>query len=618
MNLFCFSLEGSTESIYEPACSQTFTEAVPKSQRSSSLLTPKPEWGSSHASLRSDEPRNETKLKQENKQLCLPNSTLENTTRDRLISHACCVSSANRRDSSCQRNAHNKDTQAFCHNSTVAGGRGKELKCDRTCTDHPAQKTESAADTAESTQTTRRLTKLQSLLQAEAGRGENTYNSTDALSNTNPVLTRVFNLGRTAKKLCENAPSPQKKRPKNHKASEEEESWRPCVPHHLPNMFECPQPWTPLYHTCHQARHELWGCSGALSLPQATQWDDFETLMQQLDSKGCSPAPQMVRSITDLHLCQNTLTRFGRSDAFRHQPLLMKLQDYGKSLQKQGESVDSSQLGLLGMPLLSIRENSEATAEDAPVAVNGKKPINEASKKVKGGRRQSSDSLESLYSLNSGQSSSSGVTSGSDLSSNSNSLRLEDDLFCGRARVHTDHVPSPYDTESLKLQVGDVIDIISKPPMGIWTGMLNGRVGNFKFIYVDMLTEESPEPHSHRARHKSTVQEVLRRLSLEKYASSLQLNGYQTVDDLISLEERHLAKLNMTDPEHRRRLLAAVDCLQQLLSESPSENEVSEETETPGKNHSYPGDSSCHTSSDGPHGSTGHAHLQPPPPAASA
>ncbi|XP_055370626.1 SAM domain-containing protein SAMSN-1b isoform X5 [Betta splendens] len=543
MNLFCFSLEGSTESIYEPACSQTFTEAVPKSQRSSSLLTPKPEWGSSHASLRSDEPRNETKLKQENKQLCLPNSTLENTTRDRLISHACCVSSANRRDSSCQRNAHNKaDTQAFCHNSTVAGGRGKELKCDRTCTDHPAQKTESAADTAESTQTTRRLTKLQSLLQAEAGRGENTYNSTDALSNTNPVLTRVFNLGRTAKKLCENAPSPQKKRPKNHKASEEEESWRPCVPHHLPNMFECPQPWTPLYHTCHQARHELWGCSGALSLPQATQWDDFETLMQQLDSKGCSPAPQM----------------------------------------------------------------------------NGKKPINEASKKVKGGRRQSSDSLESLYSLNSGQSSSSGVTSGSDLSSNSNSLRLEDDLFCGRARVHTDHVPSPYDTESLKLQVGDVIDIISKPPMGIWTGMLNGRVGNFKFIYVDMLTEESPEPHSHRARHKSTVQEVLRRLSLEKYASSLQLNGYQTVDDLISLEERHLAKLNMTDPEHRRRLLAAVDCLQQLLSESPSENEVSEETETPGKNHSYPGDSSCHTSSDGPHGSTGHAHLQPPPPAASA
>lgn len=59
-----------------------------------------------------------------------------------------------------------------------------------------------------------------------------------------------------------------------------------------------------------------------------------------------------------------------------------------------------------------------------------------------------------------------------------------------------------------------MIDIISKPPMGIWTGKLNGKVGNFKFIYVDMLTEESPE-HSHRVRHKSTVQEVLKRLSME-------------------------------------------------------------------------------------------------------
>lgn len=51
-----------------------------------------------------------------------------------------------------------------------------------------------------------------------------------------------------------------------------------------------------------------------------------------------------------------------------------------------------------------------------------------------------------------------GVTSGSDYSSNRNSLKLEDELlctrqFCGRARVHTEYVPSPYDTESLKLKV---------------------------------------------------------------------------------------------------------------------------------------------------------------------
>lgn len=62
-----------------------------------------------------------------------------------------------------------------------------------------------------------------------------------------------------------------------------------------------------------------------------------------------------------------------------------------------------------------------------------------------------------------------------------------------------------------------MIDIISKSPMGTWTGMLNGRIGNFKFIYVDVLTEESPETHGHRVRHKSTVQELLKHLSLEVF-----------------------------------------------------------------------------------------------------
>lgn len=52
-----------------------------------------------------------------------------------------------------------------------------------------------------------------------------------------------------------------------------------------------------------------------------------------------------------------------------------------------------------------------------------------------------------------------GVTSTSDYFSNRDSLRLDDDMFakqyCGRARVHTDFVPSPYDTESLSLKVNE-------------------------------------------------------------------------------------------------------------------------------------------------------------------
>lgn len=51
-----------------------------------------------------------------------------------------------------------------------------------------------------------------------------------------------------------------------------------------------------------------------------------------------------------------------------------------------------------------------------------------------------------------------GVTSESNGSGQRDSLRLEEDgsyhgQFCGRARVHTDFVPSPYDTDSLKLKV---------------------------------------------------------------------------------------------------------------------------------------------------------------------
>jgi hypothetical protein len=69
--------------------------------------------------------------------------------------------------------------------------------------------------------------------------------------------------------------------------------------------------------------------------------------------------------------------------------------------------------------------------------------------------------------------------------------------------------------------VGDVIEIISKPPMGIWTGMLNNKVGNFKFIYVDLIVEKVPEPPQKMTHRKSrrprpkTLQELLERLNLE-------------------------------------------------------------------------------------------------------
>ncbi|KAL7848312.1 hypothetical protein AOLI_G00230300 [Acnodon oligacanthus] len=248
--------------------------------------------------------------------------------------------------------------------------------------------------------------------------------------------------------------------------------------------------------------------------------------------------------------------------------------------------------------------------------------------------KMSSNSVESLYSLHSGQSTSSGITSGSDGSSNRDSLRLEEELpytgqFCGRAKVHTDFVPSPYDTESLKLKVGDLIDIISKPPMGIWTGMLNGKVGNFKFIYVDVLPEEPVPMQRMRTNRKSrrprpkTLQELLERLNLEDLASSLLLNGYQTVEDLKDLKEQHLIELNVTDPEHRQRLLAATECLQDAEFNSQKDGEGEPEPMSPTdpvkvELNDCPRDSGCYIASDCSDNSKEDAEnhlpsLEPPP-----
>ncbi|TNN62502.1 SAM and SH3 domain-containing protein 3 [Liparis tanakae] len=478
--------------------------------------------------------------------------------------------------------------------------RVKEMNSHRTQADPPAQDGETAADKEESIHTTGRLKRLQNLVQAKkahqsgAGRGKRTSENDDHLadvsSNNNSVLSCI-GLGMSAEnKPSTTTTSPQRQRQLTSGVYEDSEEeglgyqWNP---------FECPQPWTPFYHTCRQPHHELPVCSGTLSLPRTTEWDRFESLIQELDRKHSDlSSPEMIRSITVRPLPQNTLSQEQKGDSTA--PRLQR---------REAETLSRSD-----------RKHAEASPEKEPSAITTGNTQKNETERGKAGRRpfsneqgRSSNSLESLFSLNSGQSTSSGVTSGSGCSSNRDSLRLEDELLCtrrlgGRAKVHTDFMPSPYDTESLKLQVGDVIDIIAKPSMGIWTGTLNGRTGNFKFIYVDVLTEESPHTHmetqSRRVRQKSTVHEVLKRLSME-------LNGYQTVADLKRLREHHLTELNVTDPEQRLRLLSAVRSLQQLRSDSQLENKANQGAETPGENmkadkNNCPRDSGCHMPSVSP------------------
>lgn len=56
--------------------------------------------------------------------------------------------------------------------------------------------------------------------------------------------------------------------------------------------------------------------------------------------------------------------------------------------------------------------------------------------------------------------------------------------------MYIDFIFSFYDIDLFKFKKGDIIDIISKLFMGIWMGLLNNKVGIFKFIYVDVFSED--------------------------------------------------------------------------------------------------------------------------------
>ncbi|XP_021076742.1 SAM and SH3 domain-containing protein 1 isoform X3 [Mus pahari] len=226
-------------------------------------------------------------------------------------------------------------------------------------------------------------------------------------------------------------------------------------------------------------------------------------------------------------------------------------------------------------------------------------------------------SVESLRSSLSGQSSMSGQTVSTTDSSTSNreSVKSEDGddeeppyrgPFCGRARVHTDFTPSPYDTDSLKLKKGDIIDIISKPPMGTWMGLLNNKVGTFKFIYVDVLNEEEEKPKRPTRRRRKgrpsqpkSVEDLLDRINLKEHMPTFLFNGYEDLDTFKLLEEEDLDELNIRDPEHRAVLLTAVELLQEY--DSNSDQSGSQEkllVDSQGLSGRSPRDSGCYESSE--------------------
>ncbi|XP_043856383.1 SAM and SH3 domain-containing protein 1 isoform X2 [Dromiciops gliroides] len=315
-----------------------------------------------------------------------------------------------------------------------------------------------------------------------------------------------------------------------------------------------------------------------------------------------------------LHIGNNHSDPMGKEGDFVYKDVIKSPTASRISLGKKVKSVKETMRKRMSKKYSTSVSEQDSNPDGIPGSPQSPQPDKESLDKPK---LKAGGSVESLRSSLSGQSSMSGQTVSTTDSSTSNreSVKSEDGddeeppyrgPFCGRARVHTDFTPSPYDTDSLKLKKGDIIDIISKPPMGTWMGLLNNKVGTFKFIYVDVLNEEEEKPKRPTRRRRKgrppqpkSVEDLLDRINLKEHMPTFLFNGYEDLDTFKLLEEEDLDELNIRDPEHRAVLLTAVELLQEY--DSNSDQSGSQEKlliESQGLSGCSPRDSGCYEGSE--------------------
>ncbi|XP_054883956.1 SAM domain-containing protein SAMSN-1a isoform X2 [Poeciliopsis prolifica] len=606
MNLFCFSLEGSMDSLYEAVQSSTDGPAPPIPSRSSSrscsrscspavLLDDNTRWRGSGRSISMDMPQTHgANSNKRNRRTHVSKSLSDNETLDNPGCNAAWQRVGSREDLIHITNNHNEEMRKPKHRTDKKGGKGGH---------HNGTKKKEKQQTNQSIHGYGVITEPKSAAKKNQKNGKkpggrsgkdvskkshNNRVSSPPKTMSPPLETQYLDVPYTSRPdrrlylgKSSTLPTPDNSNP-GHCVDMISLPGGATPTHHQrwSNPGDSSPAWGTIEHTCcrplteyHMLPHEFADLHGK-------EWDGKQQpVMDQNGSlkRSCQLQPKVPRSVTERS------TSFGRFEGLRHHSSHTKIEDNGTTtVREECDSPDPGRPAGLGKKMKEIsltmrrkmckkhaKSLSEETGDDTDKDPEAE---TESSPAVEKSSAKTSNSLESLYS---GQSSSSGITSESNGSSQRDSLKLEEDgsylgQFCGRARVHTDFVPSPYDTDSLKLKVGDIIHIIRKPPMGIWTGMLNNKVGNFKFIYVDVLAEEKEneeEEESPKIRQQKlckrprpkTLLELLKRLNMEEYASALLLNGYQTVEDLLHLEEKHLIELNVKDPEHRQKLLAAAD-----------------------------------------------------------
>uniref|UniRef100_A0A7N4NJK8 SAM and SH3 domain containing 1 n=1 Tax=Sarcophilus harrisii TaxID=9305 RepID=A0A7N4NJK8_SARHA len=214
-----------------------------------------------------------------------------------------------------------------------------------------------------------------------------------------------------------------------------------------------------------------------------------------------------------LHIGNNNSDPMGKEGDFVYKEVIKSPTASRISLGKKVKSVKETMRKRMSKKYSSSVSEQDSSPDGIPGSPQSPQPDKESLDKPK---LKAGGSVESLRSSLSGQSSMSGQTVSTTDSSTSNreSVKSEDGddeeppyrgPFCGRARVHTDFTPSPYDTDSLKLK---------------------------------------------------------------EHMPTFLFNGYEDLDTFKLLEEEDLDELNIRDPEHRAVLLTAVELLQEYDSNS--------------------------------------------------
>ncbi|KAK6322375.1 hypothetical protein J4Q44_G00071670 [Coregonus suidteri] len=311
MNLFCFSLEGSTDSLYEPALNkhpviQEHSSGVP-SQHNSPSLRDRAKWRGSDPCIPTElSETHKSHLKKKKRRSHVPTtSTLDNETLDNTdTNNVYWQSSREKQDLVLIKTNHNEGQHSEKYRSVLAvEDTVEQLNSERREKDPTTQGVnfetwnpnyepdshqqdmtgDAEADMSESKGTLKRFQRLVrvkkgSQMGLNDGKTDIKGHLADSVfSNDSPVITCIGLGKKTEKKTSKAAQiSPQKQQTKETNGKAGEGPWSTGVhdPHWGPT--EVPPPWDVPYHTCHRPPGEPWNYGFDFTLPRATAWDRFE------------------------------------------------------------------------------------------------------------------------------------------------------------------------------------------------------------------------------------------------------------------------------------------------------------------------------------------------------